>query len=215
MTPRVFIALPHYGTGVACTRALVEAQRRHPDWPLSMVERQFSGLTENFNALVCEMLTWRHRARFTHFLMVHADVRPAGDDWLGTLISEMARVDADVLSVVIPLKAAGGLTSTALDTDPWQPRRLTLSEVRERPVTFTDDALLVNTGLMLWRIGDWCEHVHFRVRDAIVHEGGQWRAKFAPEDWEFSRDARALGLKLFATTAIGVEHVGAQVWARA
>lgn len=161
----------------------------------------------------------------THFAMLHDDIQPA-DGWIDTLLEEMNRVDADIISVVVPLKENSGLTSTAIDTDPWRPRRLTMREVAKLPETFNGwDArnlglgsdhlselwpcLLVNTGCWICKFTDeWAERAFFHVRDKIIRVNGHFEPRVAPEDWEFSRWAHNEGLKVYATTKVHLTHSG-------
>jgi hypothetical protein len=175
-------------------------------------------LANNFNRLWCEALNTRAERGWTHFAMHHADVS-AEPRWLDTLLAEMDRVAADVLSVVIPLKDERGLTSTAVRTPGRDDfRRLTLREVMALPPTFAaadvalDKVLLVNTGLWLCRFtAPWVEGVCFEVRDRIYQdEAGRFRAAVLPEDWNFALWCADHGLKVFATRAVKVTHRGGQ-----
>jgi len=66
----------------------------------------------------------------------------------------MERTKAKVLSVVLPLKSAEGVVSTALD-DPDYPTsslvsQFTTTEIHQMPEeTFTHERLLANTGCLL------------------------------------------------------------------
>lgn len=218
MKPHILIATPSYAPGNVSGRQQVHAQRLHPDWKLSHFEQAFSALTLNMNAAWCFLLNHRHQHKITHFLMIHADVRPLHEDWLGVLMRELDRAKADVLSVIVPIKADTQRpeTSTAVETgDLWTPQRLTVPECDHMPVTWTDPRLLFNTGLMLIKVGDWCEHLSFTIHDRIEKRSdGLFHPGFIPEDWQFARDCRQIGLACYVTRAIGVEHVGTQTWAR-
>ena len=68
-------------------------------------------LANSINRLWVQALNERTDHGWTHFAMHHADVQaPAG--WVDTLADEMARVGADVISAVVPIKDYRGLTST-------------------------------------------------------------------------------------------------------
>lgn len=174
-------------------------------------------LTYTFNSLWCAALNMREQG-ITHFAMLHDDIQPA-DGWIDTLLEEMNRVDADIISVVVPLKENSGLTSTAIDTDPWRPRRLTMREVAKMPETFSrldlspgmPEAipLLINTGCWLCKFTDeWVARACFHVRDKIIRTNGHFEPRVASEDWEFSRFARKEGLKVYATTKVHLTHSG-------
>lgn len=172
-------------------------------------------LTWSFNTLWAAALNLKEEAGLTHFLLWHSDIRPLGQDWLKTMIEEMFASEADVLSAIVPIKDRRGLTSTALDTDPWQPVRITQHQAHhELPVSWTAPNLLLNTGLMLvdftkpW-VYDVCFHMHDRI---VRNPEGKWTAHVIPEDWDFSRQCHRLGLKLVATRCVTVEHFGQGCW---
>lgn len=154
----------------------------------------------------------------THFCLLHDDVVPE-PLWLDKMMSIMLEKKADVLSGIIPIKDDRGLTSTALDvpvgaSDPaWRVRRLTLNELYERyPPTFTDEKILLNTGLMLIDLRNpWVEKIWFAFEDRIIpnpQKEGEFMAVGLSEDWYFSRRARELGAKLYATREIRIQHTG-------
>lgn len=169
-----------------------------------------SALCYTFNSLWCEFLD----GDYDWFCMVHADISPEGPDWLERMLSV---ADAyDVLSVVSPLKTFGGMTSTAVDSDPWRPRNLGQTEIAELPPTFDNELikslyghrLLINTGLMLVRKGDWCKDWAFNFEDGIAFDGEKHTAAFKPEDWNFSRFLDERGLRYAATTDVHLLHRG-------
>src|SRR5262249_10837563 len=144
-------------------------------------------------------------------------VQPA-HGWLDTLLTELFRLDADIVSAVIPIKGPQGTTSTAVETDdPWQPRRLTLKENHDLPTTCRDAGaggeMLPNSGLWVCDLRKpWVSHpapLFFQTRTRlVVDEMGAWQAQVRSEDWEFSRAARARGAKLYATRAVKLTHAG-------
>jgi hypothetical protein len=187
-------------------------------------QKWFSGgsfHTRNFNMLWCNALNTRNLG-WTHFAMVHHDVRPYGY-WLGTMLREMREHQADLVSVVLPVKTDHGLTSTALFHRPTgRVRRLTMKEVTRLPVTFdgptavrelawpdtdpTDWELFVSTGLWLCDFTrPWVADVWFEVRERIVHSARDgYSVQVISEDWAFSHALHRLGLKLVATTGRAV-----------
>src|SRR6266545_2294887 len=167
---KILIANPSYSPGFVSGIAQLVATRKHPDWELHFFEPVASLLTLNFNCAWTEALNLRASHGLTHFLLVHADVRPRDENWLDTMIAEMNDCQADILSVIIPIKGEEGLTSTAIDSDEWCPARITMNQVRsELPDTWTADNLLFNTGLMLVDFRkSWVEKVCFRIRDKIL-----------------------------------------------
>lgn len=180
----------------------------------------YSLIARNFNELYCAALNAREHG-ITHFAMLHSDIAPHGPGWIDTLLEEMDKYQADILSVVVPIKSHSGMTSTALDepvngSDPkWRPRRLTMTEIVSKyPETFTAESLLINTGIMLVDIRKpFAEKIYFKTDDIVMRrENGEFYAENEPEDWRFSRDAKALGAKIFATRKVGVTHYGHQGW---
>lgn len=185
----------------------------------------FSILTKNFNILWTAALNMRDDG-VTHFAMLHEDIGPE-PWWLDKMMTLMTHNQADILSVIVPIKNNEGMTSTALDVPvptqkipfPWRVQRLTMHEVGALAPTFTHSKLLVNTGLMLVDIRKpWVEQCWFEFKDEIIPDPLDPRKFIAvgsPEDWNFSRRARALGASIWATREIRVEHWGRSRWANA
>lgn len=216
MTVKLFIGLPSHRSGVcAGWQAISRIRVRHPEWQVTEFESVGSLLTAGFNRAWAHALNLREKGEITHFLMLHDDVRPRDEDWIDRLFTEMAGANAQVLSAIIPIKDSRGLTSTALDTDPWRPMRFTQHFIHEsRPVTWTDERLLFNTGCMLIDFsGDWVTKVCFTIRDRIIQEAdGTWAAYVQPEDWDFSRQCRKLGVRVAVTRALAIDHFGVNYW---
>ena len=216
MKDSIFIANPGYGVGTQNLPAQLAAYRGGNDArTCHHFEITGSLLTWCFNTAWATALNLKETVGLTHFLLWHADVRPVGQDWLDVLLSEMKASGADVLSAIIPIKDSRGLTSTARDSDPWQPIRVTQHEAqRILPQTWTSDDVLLNTGLMLVDFTkDWVYKVKFTMQDQIVRRpDGKWTALIEPEDWNFSRQCHRFGLKLVATRAVVVEHFGQGCW---
>ncbi len=216
--PKVFLGIPCYGNqvnegvidAVACAskRGLVAAKQA----------LNFSILTHTFNMLWASALNHRKTKGITHFALLHADIGPEVL-WLDKMMDLMNEHGADVLSAVSPIKDDKGLTSTALDEpvgghDPyWRVRRLSLHEIHKKfPGTFTHGKLLVNTGCMLVDLRKpWVEKICFRFENAMLPHPtveGDFMPVVLPEDWAFSRDAKKLGAKLFATREVSLYHEG-------
>lgn len=213
---RVFIAAPGYDGPPRASQVLYTASTLN----LKMeAQTNCSLLTYNFNQLWCHALNQRSNG-VTHFAMLHADIilQPESAYWVDILIDEMDRYDADVMSSVVPLKNSQGLTSTAIDTDEWRPRRLTIRECNNLPETFTANDvpwaegrnLLVNTGCMVIRFGNpWVERVCFHVQDKIVKGAdGMFTPHVMPEDWHFSRQCHQEDLTVMATGKVKLNHIG-------
>ncbi len=175
--------------------------------PVLFRTQQSSLLTRGFNQMWCDALNLRKEG-CTHFLLWHADIEPE-PHFLRKMWDIMTKNKADILSCVVPIKnpSLNGHTSTAYD-EPTGVRRLTFSELPQG--TFEHELLLVNSGLMLISLKkDWVEKVCFRFEDWLEKdENGFFRANGISEDWLFSRDARKLGARIFATREINLIHYG-------
>lgn len=177
----------------------------------------YSCLPYNFNVLFAAALNARKTHGITHFVMLHADVVPEAG-WLDKIVDLANTHQADVLSVIIPIKNNKGITSTAFDVYPPEngfnatarPKRLTMHEAfTKHPPTFTDDKLVVNTGCMIIDLRkDWVENACFKFQDWFSKIDGVISPVNIPEDWMFSREAKLAGAKLFATREISVKHFG-------
>lgn len=184
-------------------------------FPTQTVEIATSLLAHGFNKAWALALSLRDHNAITHWLMIHADVFPLSTNWLGMMFYEMQQANAQVLSVCLPIKNEQGLTSTALESgDDWRPRRLTTAEMQERPETWTDPELLINTGLMLVDFrSEWVRDICFTIKDRIVCHGvGQYEAQVIPEDWDFSRQLRARGVPFAVTRKVVAAHIGDKRW---
>lgn len=214
----IIIAAPSYdarievGTALCITRA-----SQKPEIHPLLRTSECSSLTRGFNALYSEALNERKNG-VTHFAMIHSDV-VAEHGWLDKMVELMDKHGADILSAIIPLKSKAGYVSTGLDQSNGAPMgtpehyaisNLSLHELyRMKDATFTDDNLLVNTGLMLVDIRKpWAEKVCFRFENEILNVGDEFKPFEITEDWYYSRAARALGARIFATREVKVKHIG-------
>jgi hypothetical protein len=165
-----------------------------------------------------QALNRRREVGITHFAMLHSDVAP-DPGWLDVLIGELLRIDADVVSAVVPIKNNRGLTSTAVQVseDLWgppMPRRLTLREVFDLPQTFSSEdvggQILLNTGCWVCDITrPWCEDIWFESLERIVKKpDGEFIEQCISEDWLFSARLHHKGAKLFATRKVQLKHIG-------
>lgn len=219
---KVFLALPSYGQDIPEAKLMpLFASREHD---VAVKPGGCSILPYTFNELWCEALNTRKKDGWTHFAMAHSDLR-AEKFWLDKLIAEQRRVGADLLSCVIAIKdengIAPGATSTALiEKETKAHRRLTLKDIYEYPPTFSAPAgytLCVNTGLWVCDFTQsWVTEVdergltkvYFHFTDYILKVGDTYKTRNMPEDWNFSMACDKLGVKVFATRAIRVEHCG-------
>ena len=173
---------------------------------------QSSLLAYSFNMMWARTLNERESQGVTHFLLLHADIVPE-NFFLDKMMSIMQSKQADVLSVVSPIKNMTGLTSTAIESeDPWKPHRLTLREIYDPAMdeTFTHPKLLVNSGCLLVDIRKpWVNHVKFSIQDLVrKNENGLFEATAFSEDWYFSREARFHQARIFATREVKIQHIG-------
>ncbi len=210
----LLIANPSYNASVQNLRAQLAAYAASPGRTIHSFELASSLLTWCFNSAWATALNLKEQEGLTHFLLWHADIRPRGDDWLDRFVAEMEATEADVLSAIVPIKDQRGLTSTAADTDPWRPIRITQRQAHDLPETWTAPWLLFNTGLMLVDFRKpWVYDVCFTMNDRIVRdERGMWTAMVEPEDWHFSRQCRQLGVRALVTRKIVVDHFGTGCW---
>lgn len=228
---RVLLAQPHYSSyihGGAAQAAYLHATDGacwllHADLGSSL-------LALGFNRLWITGLDAFQKGYITHFAMLHSDIS-CQQGWLDILVAELKRLDADVVSAVVPLKDQSGETSTALDgpDSPWAPlRRLHLKEIAELPQTFcaadTDaqGALLINTGCWVCDLRkpwvhatnpDGTTKMRFTVNDEICQTEDakgvkRWRCRVESEDWEFSRFLHREGARVYATSKVALQHNG-------
>jgi hypothetical protein len=210
----VFVAVPYYDHLVGpALPGLLQPSRQAVS---CLTLESGSLLAMVFNHLWCQALNQRGIFGLTHFAMHHADIQ-APPFWLDVLLAEMSRVQADLLSVVVPIKDQRGLTSTG-SRHPVHGniRRFTMKEIYDLPETFSiadtdnpDHWLMVNTGLWVCDFTKpWVTNVVFSILDSIVHEDGRFQARTLPEDWNFSGWCARQELRVFATRKVPVLHHG-------
>lgn len=212
MSRVIVCALPKRGNGCEVSEAAVAhylpSQDKEKTKSVIRLSANSSLLTFGFNRMWCMGLNLRKEHGATHFSMIHSDIAaPVG--WVDTLIDEMERVGGDMISAVVPIKDKRGITSTALDSgDDFSPRRLTMKEIYDREETFTDPLILLNTGLWVCRLdAAWVTKVFFRQTDQVVFNAqGKAFARTNPEDWDFSRQVKMYGGKIFATRKVHLWH---------
>jgi len=205
---RLLALLPTYDGRRANARAMVE-MAMVGNLDVLIREIQGSLLAFNFN----QGWAFALDANPDFVLLLHDDIVPAAGNWLQIMFEELTLNRAGVVSVVSPIKTAAGLTSTAIETaDPWHPRRLSMTEVFQKPETWTEPGLLLNTGLALIDFRqEWVRdpNVFFTINDRIVRKpDGSYVAEVQPEDWNWSRAAAAAGARLFATRKVVIQHIG-------
>lgn len=212
----ILLAVPHYGNVLPETIAGV-MQATAGCRRLRVITNGASLLAHNFNLLWCNGLNLRKEAKLTHFAMLHADIG-IEPFWVDTLIDEMERVGADMISAIVPIKDGRGVTSTGwMDPESKRITRFTVKETHDLPETFDAEKagkagqwLMLNTAAWVCRFDQpWAEEVHFEIRDRIQkNDDGSFKAVVLSEDWNFSAMLAAKGLKLFATRKVRVSHFG-------
>jgi len=234
--PKVFIATPalsSIGTYDDVWMAILAFASVQTEITTMASRSRNSLLARGFNLLWAEALSRRATDGVTHFAMLHSDVVP-GRYWLDTLWEECTRLDADIVSTIIPIKSPAGLTSTGISNpaDPWTVRRLTMREIMDLPETFdlgllrraemagANDELVVNTGCWIADLRKpWVDAVdqrgrlkcYFTIDDEVVpDDAGHYTVNVAPEDWNFSRMVKAVSpdARIYATRKVSAVHKG-------
>lgn len=188
---------------------------------------------DDFNALWARAINAFERGECTHFAMMHSDVAPEAN-WLDILMMELEDRQADLVSVIIPIKDPRGLTSSGImdPDDRWGPyRRFTMREVQNLPQTFSaEDARHLGAAPELGRhllhnTGCWvCDlrNPLFREVDAegalrcwfdfptrvVRHATAGWVHLRESEDWFFSRKIAELGARTYLTRRVALSHIG-------
>lgn len=232
----LLIGIPTYDEHVHARlmMALLAEARREDAPPHAILEKASSALTATFNYLWCMALN--NRPAVTHFLMIHADVVPFEPGFLRSLLDELERTGAGLLSALLPIKDEKGLTSTAFLDDlaladqplgdrprPFTRRRLTVREAEQLPETFgapdlarlfgakaERPAILANTGLMLVDMRQsWVDGMLFDIGNRLFcDEQGRYAVDFDPEDWRFSLEAQRRGARVLVTRKVKAFHAG-------
>ncbi|MBW8885398.1 MAG: hypothetical protein JF612_11650, partial [Planctomycetia bacterium] len=171
------------------------------------------------------------------FALLHADIAPE-PYWIDKLIEEATRVEADMLSAVVPIKNLSGATSTAIPLTvakqgTRQFIRLMMAQIYHPDFPATFDIHAAADALQrlpeslsvadIPRLGLWCNtgcficrlHPHwdwskicFRMDDGLERIDNQWREFNFPEDWHFSQAVADAGGKVMATRLITLTHRG-------
>ena len=131
---KVMLAMPGPSMSFPTCKGLIEASNRH-----EVGLDNSGGSWDNFNTLFAVALNRAARGEITHFAMLHADIAPM-PGWLDVLLEECDRLDADLVSALVPLKDGRGITSSGLGRigDPWGGafRRVAVRELAGLPETF-------------------------------------------------------------------------------
>jgi hypothetical protein len=182
---------------------------------------------DDFNIVWAEALNAAEAGAITHFVMLHSDIGPFGQ-WIDTLIEEMDRLDADLVSVPAPIKDYRGLTSSGIGDpdDRWNPlRRFTVQEILSLPETFNAEEAGYPGGILLHNTGCWVADLRkplffetdengecllsFKFPMGVVRGAdGKFVHQRESEDWYFSRKLYELGAKSYLTRKVKLTHRG-------
>ena len=214
---KVFLAQPNAGRiwpqcMMACGRA---SDGRHD---VVVQPNQFGDVAHNFNMQWCHALNLRKEHSFTHFAMIHADLDVQGH-WLDTLLDEMDRLDAEVMTTTIAIKDMRGITTTGIRfPGVWGTRRFCMSEIMRMPETIgiadigdpATEVLAINTGCWVARITTgWADKFPgFIDKYKITIEHGEHMAWFDSEDWLFSDWLAREKIPYYATRKVQAAHIG-------
>lgn len=209
---------------------LLDASRRHQ----TLCINNGNGF-DDMNALWAQAQNLYEAGKITHFAMLHSDVVPMAY-WLDVLIGEMEDRSLDMISAIIPIKDARGVTSSGIGSlsNPWGAfRRFTMRETMSIPemlqlsdTPYADDPdkfLLHNTGCFVCDLrnplfsstredGSLRCFFDFPTKITRSEQGpnaGQWINHRESEDWFFSRAVHELGGKTALTRRVTLAHRGA------
>ncbi|HEY2882013.1 MAG TPA: hypothetical protein VGJ15_06255 [Pirellulales bacterium] len=229
---RVAVAMPMHERKVDF-EALSALQREYATddrifsqpWLYTSVVQQGSPiLSRTFNDLLCEALN--HPAKCTHFVMLHSDVIPERG-WVSKLLAILHEKEADVITVVTPIKDHRGKTGVAIGyPDCAGPMKtLSMREIHKLPETFNaadvgypDLPLL--TGTCCW-IADlrhpfWTdvdEHGIAKFSFEVFSRrrrssDGTWKGEYGGEDYLMGYAFHAAGIRRYVTRAVKADHIG-------
>jgi hypothetical protein len=171
--------------------------------------------SRTFNRLWANALNSKRRGECTHFLMQHSDVLPE-EGFIEKMLAIAEAFQADVLSVFSPIKTNDGILSSGIEQPSGNIARFTASQIwaPDFPATFTHPMLAINTGLMLLDLRSGVlDDLYFRQENGMeFDENGDRRCTSCSEDWLFSRDARAVGAKIYTTREVALNHIGENVF---
>ena len=215
---RVFVGIPTYDEWMHCNTAvgLIHAGKRYS---LMIKIVGSSALPFAFNQLWCSGVLSGSK----YFAMIHADVGPDAY-WVDTLVDELEKHDADIMSAVIPIKDHSNCYSVAMCHDGQAAHyRLTADDIVKLPETFsTDDMrevtgqdgwMCANTGLWVCRMDrPWVRFPGFQFITGIDWEQEKPVCNFIPEDWDLSQVLHRGGYKVMCTSKVRCTHAGNHVW---
>lgn len=234
-TPKIYIGCPEYGRPEEHS-VLARYTCKNPNpaegeavelcQPPRVVASSL--LPRTFNTLFCEAMDLRDEGKCTHFAMLHDDIWP-DNFWLNTLWREMRKAEADLVSVVMPIRDVPwwrSSTAIGLVDNPWVVPRYIRAEDREvLPLTFGPEDVCGPGEVLLHNTGCWLADLRRPYWDAFNEAGGfnfdtritrdengkrlSW---IQSEDWKMSRFIQSQGARAVATYAVTARHRGAAWW---
>lgn len=207
--------------GFDTARALYHASKEHSGGLLGV-----NGSWGNFNQILAASLNMAANGDVTHMAFLHADIAPQ-EWWVDVLMEEMERLQADVVSALVPIKDTRGVSSSGIGdpNDRWHPlRRFTMQEAYSFPETFdAKDAgypggcLLHNDGCFLMDLrnpifrktdenGVLVASFDFPRRIRLID--GKFDVEGESEDWYWSRKLHEIGAKTYITRKVHLNHEG-------
>lgn len=207
------IAMPYRGNYEdvpELVRMAHEVPSLSEDYFICHYKHRSSSAMYNYNFMWAKALddTWMNGAPLDFFAMIHDDVyAPKG--WMDVAISEMRRLKVDLVSFCLPIADDRGVTSTAMESGKlYSPNLVTIAEALSKPKTWTHPDLLISSGLWVCNLQSPCfKGTYFRMQDWVeTLPDGKHVARVISEDWDFSRQVKANGGKIAASTAVKFYH---------
>lgn len=180
------------------------------DYFIAKYKYRSSSAMYNYNFMWAKAFDdkWMDGRNLDFFAMIHDDVyAPKG--WMDVAISELRRLKVDMVSFCLPIADDRGVTSTGMESGKlYNPDLITIAEALSKPRTWTHPDLLLSSGLWVCAIHNPCfKGTYFRMQDWVeTLPDGRHVARVISEDWDFSRQVKANGGKLAASTAIQFYH---------
>lgn len=226
MTTRIAIGIPTYdGTCRLELAVAIAAMTAHPERLYADAVRPFGvrpsqGGYTHCN-LWCDALNARSNG-LTHLLYVHTDVAIKTPLWLDRMYDMMEAASCEVLFACVPLKDNSGNYNCGINKigrTVNQMRQLSVEDIRTLPNPFHaghidktgQSYLLLGGGLFLIDMRrPWVEHLDWvclggKWKDA---DTGLWTPYFFSEDYRESERMAEMGIPVYGTKAIQLDHFG-------
>jgi hypothetical protein len=221
---RIILGIPHSG-GPCMTfdtaRAIYHCSKNHDVKVLGI-----SGPAGNFNQILAWCLNAVRDGEADIMAMLHTDIEPQ-DYWVDILEDERQRLDADMVSALVPIKDTRIVSSSGIReaADPWlYPRVFTMAEAEQFPETFNAADVGYPGGCLLHNNGCWIADLRRPVFHQVDDDGlliamfdfrrrirladGKFVFECEGEDWLFSRKLYELGATTYVTRKVSLTHEG-------